>query len=118
MKAILHHPAANSNVYQNTTAQTGLWQRFTAWANTQEEKRFLWAALSLVGHGTLFTIITFATVILTGNVFALMAITCATMMVVLAVNLAALPVKYIIPIFFGSLLVDILVMITAIALWL
>ncbi len=118
MKAILHHPGATSNIYNSTYAKESLLQRFTAWLNTQEEKRFFWAALSLVGHGTFFTIITFATVILTGNVFALLAITCATMMLVLAVNLAALPVKYIIPIFFGSLLVDVLVMITAIALWL
>lgn len=118
MKAILHHPAANSKLYQNKTAQAGLVQRLAAWMETQEEKRFFWAALSLVGHGTIFTILTFATVILTGNEFALIAVTCTTMMVVLAVNLAALPVKYIIPVFFGSLLVDLLVMITAIVLWL
>ena len=118
MKAILHHQAANTNLYNtNTVHHAGLLQRFTAWLNTQEERRFFWAALSLVGHGTFFTIITFATVILTGNIFALMAITCVTMMVVLAVNLAALPMKYIIPVFFGSLLVDVLVIITALALW-
>lgn len=116
MKAVLQHPGAN--VYNNTHSREGLLHRFTAWLNTQEEKRFFWTALSLVGHGTLFTIMTFATVILTGNVFALMAVTCATMMLVLAVNLAALPVKYIIPVFLGSLFVDLLVMITAIALWL
>lgn len=120
MKAALHHSEANSSYYNNTyTAEkAGLLQRFSAWLDTQEEKRIFWSALSLVGHGTFFTIITFATVILTGNVTALLAITCATMMTVLAVNLAALPAKYIIPIFFGSLLIDLLVMITAVALWL
>ncbi|MES2849594.1 MAG: hypothetical protein V4685_11100 [Bacteroidota bacterium] len=120
MKAILQHPAANNNFYSETyaAAKTSMLHRFAAWLNTQEEKRFFWAAISLVGHGTFFTIVTFATVILTGNVFALLAITCATMMMVLAVNLAALPVKYIIPVFFASLIVDALVMITAIALWL
>lgn len=120
MKAALHHPSAHSNAYQHTQTNRGAGslERFTAWLNTQEEKRFLWTAVSLVGHGTVFTILTLATVLLTGNVFALLAITCATMMVVLAVNLAALPVKYIIPVFFGSLLIDMLVMITAIALWL
>ena len=119
MKAILQHPNAQGNIYHHTQEHTGrgLLFQFTAWLNTQEEKRFFWAAISLVGHGTVFTILTFATVILTGNVFALIAVTCATMMLVLAVNLAALPVKYIIPIFIGSLLVDALVIITAIALW-
>jgi len=120
MKAILHHPGAQTNRYHHTRENSGTARldRFTTWLNTQEEKRFFWAAISLVGHGTVFTILTFATVILTGNVFALIAVTCATMMLVLAVNLAALPVKYIIPVFFGSLLVDALIMITAIALWL
>jgi hypothetical protein len=117
MKAILRQPLVNSNIFQTTQVKENLLQRFTAWLNTQEEKRFFWTALSLAGHGTFFTIITFATVILTGNAFALIAITCSTLMVVLAVNLAALPVKYIIPVFFGSLLVDVLVMVTAIALW-
>jgi hypothetical protein len=120
MKAVLHHRDITERNQFHTTyspAHTSLWQKFMTYAGTQEEKRFFWAAISLVGHGTFFTIVTLATVILTGNVFALLAITCLTMTTVLVVNLAALPVRYIIPVFFGSLVVDVLVIITALALW-
>lgn len=121
MKAILHHnqPFAGSKAYKGTFSinQTGIGTKLTAWLNAQEEKRFFWAAISLLGHGTLFTIATMATVIFTGNIFALLVITCLTMTTVLVVNLAALPVKYTVSVFFLSLLTDVLVMITALALW-
>jgi hypothetical protein len=98
------------------TAKAGIWERFIAFADRQQDKRLLWAAISILGHGTIFTIGTIATVILLGNVLPLLAIACFTMTMVVVVNLAALPTKYIIPIFFLSLLIDLGVIITAILL--
>lgn len=121
MKTILHHNQSftGTNAYREAyiSTQAGLLPKFTAWLNAQEEKRFLWAAISLFGHGTFFTIITMATVILTGHALALIAITCFAMTAVLVVNLAALPVKYTVSVFLLSLLVDMLVIITALAMW-
>ena len=68
------------------------------------------------GHGTLFTIATLAIVILTGNVFALFITACCAMVLVVIVNLAAMPTKVTVPVFFFSLLIDIAVIVTAILL--
>ncbi|HMI78084.1 MAG TPA: hypothetical protein VK484_04790 [Ferruginibacter sp.] len=57
------------------------------------------------------------TVILTGNSFVLLTATCLSMAMVLVVNLAALPAKYIIPVFFFSLLADVVITATALVLW-
>jgi hypothetical protein len=121
MKAVIQHSHSSYNTYHTgspATSLAALWQKFTAWANTQEERRFFWAAISLVGHGTFFTIATMATVILTGNVFGLLAASLFPMVLVVIVNLAALPVRYIIPAFILSLIADLTIMAIAIALWL
>jgi CBS domain containing-hemolysin-like protein len=120
MKAALehsHHFGGNYSHHGNTLSLSALWQKITAYANSQEERRFFWAAISILGHGTIFTIGTLATVILTGNVFGLLVATCFSMVMVLVVNLAALPLRYIIPVFLLSLLVDLVVIITALTLW-
>ncbi len=120
MKAITHY----SNQLNNAGALQGnyvqapaLWTRFIAWAAAQEENRFLWVALSLFGHGTVFTIITFMIVLFTGGQFFLLGLTCFTMALVLIVNLAALPTKYTIPAFFLSLLIDFAIIATALLTW-
>ncbi|HMO62237.1 MAG TPA: hypothetical protein PKC39_02300 [Ferruginibacter sp.] len=121
MKAVIQHQHSSYNTYHtdaSTTFLTALWQRFVAWADTQEERRFFWAAISLAGHGTFFTIATMATVILTGNVFGLLAAALFPMVLVVIVNLAALPIRYVIPAFILSLIADLVIIAIAIALWL
>jgi hypothetical protein len=121
MKAIAHlnHSiAGNYSANTNNFSFSALWNKFIAFAASQEQKRFLWAAISLVGHGTFFTIVTMATVILTGTNIFLVAATSLTMAMVLVVNLAALPTKYIVSVFFLSLLADLVIAFTALALWL
>jgi hypothetical protein len=122
MKAITHPAQAYARPRNSTAVPhfslSAAWHKLIAYAESQQEKRLLWSAISVLGHGTIFTIATFATVILTGNDFYLLAATCLTMSMVLVVNLAALPTKYTIPIFFFSLLTDIIIMVTALGLWL
>jgi hypothetical protein len=121
MKAITSHDLANGaytnhHTYNNTHSIKSVWNQFIEYADKQQNKRLLWAAIGILGHGTIFTILTFGTVLLLGNDITLLAITCFTMTMVVVVNLAALPTKYTVPIFFLSLLIDLGVIISAIIL--
>ncbi|MGC4104130.1 hypothetical protein [Ferruginibacter sp.] len=120
MKALTHHSAHQSTAF-NTAGQgfslQALWHKFTNWASLQQKNRLLWVAISLVGHTTVFTIATFITVIITGNQFPLLVSTIFTMAMVVIVNLAALPTKYTIPVFFLSLLIDAVIISAAVWGW-
>jgi hypothetical protein len=122
MKAISHNELVYHEVTHNSYANSrshsihSIWKQFIEYADQQESKRLLWAAIGILGHGTIFTIGTLAVVILSGTSFPLLAITCFTMTMVVVVNLAALPTKYTVPIFFLSLVIDLGVIITAILL--
>ena len=120
MKAITHYDLWLDST--GHTPRTGFsisaaWYKLIAYAERQEEKRMFWAALSLLSHGTFFTIGTMAVILFTGTNFALLTATSLIMAMVLVVNLAALPTKYIVPVFFFSVLADVLIIITALALW-
>ncbi len=93
-----------------------LWSRFIHYAEAQEKNRFWWLALGILGHGTIFTILTLFIVTMMGNIFALYIIGCCAMVMAVVVNLAAQPTKYTIPVFFLSVLIDLGVIITAIIL--
>ena len=120
MKTITHLELSQSNSRYSTapgSSITAAWQKFISYAERQEERRFLWTSIAILGHATFFTLGTLILVLATGNEFFLFTATCVTMAVVLAVNLAALPTKYTIPVFFLSLLADVAIMVTALALW-
>jgi hypothetical protein len=118
MKTALQHPASHTTYNGHHFSIAAAWHTFINWANKQERNHFLWMAISLLGHGTFFTIVTMTTVILTGNVFALLIATIFTMATVVVVNLAALPTRFTIPILILSLMADITIIITAFCLWL
>ena len=101
-------------VRQNNKAATNLspWKRFINWADGQEKNRFGWTAGILVGHGCIVTIFTMLTIVFTGNHFIFWPFAMAAMSVCVIVNLAAMPTKITIPVFFISLLVDIAVIAT------
>jgi len=118
MKAITSHDLAhgsytNYQTHNDTHSIKSLWNQFIDYADKQQSKRLLWAAIGILGHGTIFTILTFGTVLLLGNNITLLAITCFAMTMVVVVNLAALPTKYTVPIFFLSLFIDLGVIISA-----
>ena len=119
MKAIMQQSAGHSTT---TTGKRelklpALWYKFTNWATAQQKNNFLWLAISLVGHATIFTQLTLIIVYLTGNAFTLFIAAVISMMAVVVADLASLPTKYTIPVFFLSLLVDIIIIIAAVALW-
>jgi len=118
MKAITHNDViqgfyTEEHVYPTTKS---LWKQFIEFSDRQEYNRLGWVVAGILGHGTIFTIATLAAVTLMGNIFVLYIIACCAMVMVVVVNLAALPTKYTVPVFFLSLLIDFGVIITAIIL--
>ena len=104
METTLEH--AYQPALSNTANRTSLWKKFINWADQQQENSFSWTAISIAGHGCVFTIATVATILLTGNNFIFWPFAIAAMTACLVVNLAALPTKITIPVLFFSLLID------------
>jgi hypothetical protein len=116
MRTITHNNAGDFYYIEERTHRSAktIWKKFIAYADNQQANRLWWMTLGILGHGTIFTIATLGVVTIFGNVFALYVIACCAMVMSVVVNLAALPTKYIIPIFFLSLLVDLGVIATAV----
>ncbi|HQV55849.1 MAG: hypothetical protein IPN82_02915 [Chitinophagaceae bacterium] len=93
--------------YSQTATKKSLWKRFINWADSQEENRFGWTAFAIAGHGCVFTIITVAVILATGNNFIFWPFAIGAMAASLITNLAALPTKIIIPTLFITVLIDI-----------
>ena len=93
--------------YSQTATKKSLWKRFINWADSQEENRFGWTAFAIAGHGCVFTIITVAVILATGNNFIFWPFAIGAMAASLITNLAALPRKIIIPTLFITVLIDI-----------
>lgn len=89
------------------TSKTSLWKRFINWSEGQEENRFGWTAFAIAGHGCVFTVITVAVILATGNNFIFWPFAIAAMAASLITNLAALPTKITIPTLLITVLVDI-----------
>jgi hypothetical protein len=101
----------------NTAAYSGTWwSRFITWAGGQEKNRFGWLGVTLMLHGCFLTPLTVMAVVSNGNILALLMLALTAMGASLVSNLAAMPTKYTIPVFFLSVLVDIGVIAAAFAL--
>ncbi len=99
------------STYSNSATKISLWKRFINWADSQEENRFGWTAFAIAGHGCVFTIITVAVILATGNNFIFWPFAIAAMAVSLISNLAAMPTKIIIPTLFITVLIDIAIIV-------
>jgi len=94
----------------------GLASRFLSWCQKQEENRLAWLAGILTGHGCILTPLTVLFVVLAGNNPVFWPLVIGAMGMCLVVNLAALPTKITIPVFFLSVLVDLVVIANCIVL--
>ena len=113
MQTTLQHSIATT--YTEKRAKTGLWKRFINWCESQEKYRFGWLGAAIAGHGCVATPITLFAVIMSGNFFAFWILAIVAMGASLITNLAALPTKITLPIFFFSLLIDIAIIISCIS---
>ncbi len=102
------HPSY-PGIYTRSAARDSLWKRFINWTDRQEEWRFGWVAGILVGHGCFFTIITMMAILFTGNHFIFWPFAISAMAICVVVNLAAMPTRITIPVFFFSVLMDLVV---------
>lgn len=100
-------PISLSSSYQGAHVHESLWTKFINWCAAQEERRYLWLGLAIGGHGCVFTILTVLAIMLAGNPIILWPFALGAMATCLIVNLAALPTKITIPVFFASLLIDV-----------
>lgn len=88
-------------------AKKSLLSRFLSWSKGQEENRFGWLAVILALHGCVLTPLTLFAVFMGGNNMVLFSLAIAAMAVCLISNLSAMPTKITIPVFFLSVVIDI-----------
>jgi len=81
--------------------------RFFKWCIGQEQYRLAWLAAILAIHGCMLTPITVLAVFAGGNSIVMWPFAIGAMAIALISNLAAMPTKYTIPIFFFSVLIDV-----------
>lgn len=112
MNTITHQPV---QTFQPAKSNTSFVTRFFNWTKAQEENRLLWLALAIFGHGCLITIATMFAILFSGNDFIFWPFAIAAMAMSLIVNLAAMPTKITIPVFFFSVLIDIVIIVLCIA---
>jgi len=101
--------------HQMHTTKVSAWKKFIDWCNGQEKYRLGWLAAAITLHGCVLTIFTMFAVILAGNHFIFWPFIIGGMGITLVVNLAAMPTKITIPVFFFSVLMDIVIIISCIA---
>lgn len=90
------------------------WRKFINWCERQEEYRLGWLGAAITLHGCILTILTMFAVIMSGNHFIFWPFVIGAMGTTLVVNLAAMPTKITIPVFFFSVLVDLVIIISCI----
>ena len=105
MKALQH---TYKPAYQTSSSKSFI-SRFFTWCEGQEKYRFGWLAAGIAGQGCFITPATLFFVMIAGNSAVLWALVIASMGMTLVTNLAALPTKITIPVFFLSILIDIVV---------
>ncbi len=109
---ILQHPYRAIHISER---KQSLLSRFISWCKSQEKYRFGWVAVIITSHGCMITPMTLFAVILTGNSIFFWSLAIAAMGMSLVSNLAAMPTKITIPIFFLSILIDLVVVANCIA---
>jgi hypothetical protein len=113
MQLLQQHPYPLT--HSRREEKISLVQRFFTWCKNQDTNRLTWLAVILTGHGCIITPLTVMFIMITGNNPILWPIAIAAMGMCLVVNLAALPTKITIPVFFLSLAIDLAIIITGLS---
>jgi hypothetical protein len=113
MATTIQHSIPTS--YKGTASNSTAFSRFITWCEGQEKNRFVWLGLALAGHGCAITPITLFAIILSGNHIFFWVMAIIAMMTALVTNLAAMPTKYTIPAFLASIVMDLVIIISCVA---
>ena len=99
----------------HTQDRTSLLARFQQFCAGQESNRLMWLGGILAAHGCIITPLTVMAVLLAGAPMFLFILALVAMGMSLVTNLAALPTRITIPVFVLSILIDIAVVISSLA---
>lgn len=108
MKTMNHDTATSSDTAGQHLSK---WKRFISWSAAQEENRIMWISLAILGHGCVITILTVTAIIFSGNHFILWPFAIGAMGMSVVSYLASLPTRITIPVFFISVLIDVVIII-------
>jgi hypothetical protein len=101
--------------YIQRESKTSVVSKFMTWCKGQEKYRFGWLAAIVTSHGCVLTPITMFAIVLSGNSIILWAFALGAMAMSLVSNLAAMPTKITIPIFFFSIFIDVVIIASCVA---
>lgn len=100
-----YYPSASKSI-----VHPSLLQRFFNWCVGQEKNRLGWVAAIIAIHGCVLTPITMFAVVSAGMGFIYIPFISAAIALPLISNLAAMPTKITLPLFFSSILVDLVIL--------
>ena len=101
---------------ERSTPKTSAWKRFITWAESQDKDyHFGWSGGIIAIHGCIITPLTCLVIMATGGQFIFWAFVIAAFALAVIPNLAALTTKYTIPLFFLSIVIDVLLIIASLA---
>ena len=106
---------SQSRTFLSPGLKISLPTRFFKWCSGQEQYRLAWLAAILAIHGCILTPITVLAVFAGGNNIIMWPFAIGAMAIALISNLAAMPTKYTIPIFFLSVVIDIALIVIGVA---
>ena len=109
------YQAINTQSLETTVARESVLKKFIQWCESQEQYRFGWLAAVVAGHGCIITPLILLLVTFSGNNFMLWPFAILAMAAPLVVNLAAMPTKITIPVFFVSLMIDVALVVLCIS---
>jgi hypothetical protein len=89
--------------------------KFMTWCKGQEKNRLGWLGGILTIHGCVLTPITLFAIILSGTYFPFYIAALVAMGIAVVTNLAAMPTKITIPLFFFSVIIDLAIIISCIS---
>ena len=113
METIINQSITTS--YVSESVRPSVFAQFINWCKSQEPNRYGWLGISLGSHGCILTPITMFAIILSGNFIFFWIAAIVAMGMTLVTNLAAMPTKITIPVFFFSILIDIVIITACIA---
>ncbi len=100
-------PAHSLIGYHTSVRKPSFAARFIQWATDQDaENHIVWAGVSLVATAAVLFPITMAVTVMNGPSFPLVIAAMVSLVLVVALNLAAMPTRYTIPAFLLSILID------------
>jgi hypothetical protein len=102
--------------YIGKEKKTSFISRFFTWCEGQEKYHFGWVAAILAIHGCVLAPITVLSITLGGNNFILWSLAIGAIAMALIANLAAMPTKITLPVFFLSILIDIAIVVASLVL--